>query len=278
MSIQNVMATADIAARRRAGVMAALVVLVVLLALLSLGIGPVRLSPLTVIDALFGGGSDVAQVIVRRNPAAAGDSRACDRRAFSGCPARPCRGCCAIRWPRPRLFGAPQSAAFGAVLVIALGLADVRSYALPVAAIAAAFASVFAAARDRGPQCRPADSHSGGACDLEPCGSRDRAGDESVQQSLRGARDRVLAARLAGGSQFPPRHAGAAVHRRGRDHSVEPAPCLPRAQPRRGNRAKPRRRCRPAAADGDHRASRSASAARSRCPAPSASSAWWRRI
>jgi len=44
----------------------------------------------------------------------------------------------------PELFGAPQSAAFGAVLVIALGLADVRSYALPVAAIIAAFASVFA--------------------------------------------------------------------------------------------------------------------------------------
>src|SRR3974390_3202134 len=44
----------------------------------------------------------------------------------------------------PELFGAPQSAAFGAVLVIAFGLADVRSYALPVMAIAAAFASVFA--------------------------------------------------------------------------------------------------------------------------------------
>jgi iron complex transport system permease protein len=44
----------------------------------------------------------------------------------------------------PELFGAPQSAAFGAVLVIAFGLADVRSYALPVAAIIAAFASVFA--------------------------------------------------------------------------------------------------------------------------------------
>src|SRR5205807_99803 len=42
------------------------------------------------------------------------------------------------------VFGALQSAAFGAVLVIALGLADVRSYALPVAAIAAAFGSVFA--------------------------------------------------------------------------------------------------------------------------------------
>ena len=44
----------------------------------------------------------------------------------------------------PSLFGAPQSAAFGAVLVIALGLADVRSWALPVVAIMAAFTSVFA--------------------------------------------------------------------------------------------------------------------------------------
>jgi len=65
MSIQNVMATADIAARRRPGVLAGLVVLVVLLTLVSLGIGPVRLSPVSVIDALFGGGSDVQQVIVR---------------------------------------------------------------------------------------------------------------------------------------------------------------------------------------------------------------------
>src|SRR6266516_4613417 len=124
MSIQNVMVTADIAARRRSGVLAGLIILVVLLALISLGIGPVRLSPVAVIDALFGGGSDVQQVIVRE-----------------------------IRLPRTilgfaigailALFGAPQSAAFGAVLVIALGLADVRSYALPVAAIAMAFASVF---------------------------------------------------------------------------------------------------------------------------------------
>src|SRR5438309_2062193 len=65
MSIQNVMVTAGIGARRRSGVMAGLVVLVVLLALVSLGIGPVRLSPVSVIDALFGGGSDVQQVIVR---------------------------------------------------------------------------------------------------------------------------------------------------------------------------------------------------------------------
>ena len=43
----------------------------------------------------------------------------------------------------PSLFGAPQSAAFGAVLMIALGWADVRSYALPVAGITMAFVSVF---------------------------------------------------------------------------------------------------------------------------------------
>src|SRR5205814_60208 len=65
MSVQNVMAGADIAARRRAGVMVGLVAFVVMLVLISLGVGPVRLSPVSVIDALFGGGSDVQQVIVR---------------------------------------------------------------------------------------------------------------------------------------------------------------------------------------------------------------------
>ena len=142
MSIQSVMATADIAARRRASVMAALVALVVLLALVSLGIGPVRLSPLTVIDALFGGGSDVAQVIVReiRLPRmilgfAIGAILGLSGAALQGLLRNPLAS--------PDLFGAPQSAAFGAVLMIALGLADVRSWALPVAAIVMAFASVF---------------------------------------------------------------------------------------------------------------------------------------
>src|SRR5216684_526089 len=142
MSIQNVMATADIAARRRPGVLAGLVVLVVLLALVSLGIGPVRLSPVSVIDALFGGGSDVQQVIVReiRLPRtilgfAIGAILGLSGAALQGLLRNPLAS--------PSLFGAPQSAAFGAVLVISLGLADVRSWALPAAAIAMAFASVF---------------------------------------------------------------------------------------------------------------------------------------
>jgi iron complex transport system permease protein len=142
MSIQNGMATVDVAARRRAGMTAALVVLVVLLLLASLGIGPVRLSPLSVVDALFGGGSDVQQVIVReiRLPRAIlgfaiGAMLGLSGAALQGLLRNPLAA--------PSLFGAPQSAAFGAVLIIALGLADVRSYALPVAAIIAAFASVF---------------------------------------------------------------------------------------------------------------------------------------
>jgi iron complex transport system permease protein len=143
MSIQNVMATVDVAARRRAGVMSALVVLVLLLLLLaSLGIGPVRLSPLTVVDALFGGASDVQQVIVReiRLPRAI---LGLAIGAMLGLSGAALQGLLRNPLAAPSLFGAPQSAAFGAVLIISLGLADVRSYALPVAAILAAFASVF---------------------------------------------------------------------------------------------------------------------------------------
>jgi iron complex transport system permease protein len=131
------------AVRRRAAVLAALGVLVALLMLASLGIGAVRLSPLTVVEALFGGGSDVSQVIVReiRLPRtvlglAVGLMLGLSGAALQGLLRNPLAA--------PELFGAPQSAAFGAVLVIALGLADVRSYALPVAAIVAAFVSVFA--------------------------------------------------------------------------------------------------------------------------------------
>jgi iron complex transport system permease protein len=129
-------------AARRASVMAALGVLVAVLALISLGIGPVRLSPLTVLDALVGAGSDVSQVIVReiRLPRTI---LAVAIGAILGLSGAALQGLLRNPLSSPALFGAPQSAAFGAVLVIALGLADVRSYALPVAAIVAAFVSVF---------------------------------------------------------------------------------------------------------------------------------------
>src|SRR5687767_4233078 len=125
MSVGDAVITADIGAGRRVSVTMALVGLVVLLALISLGIGPVRLSPLAVIEALFGGGSDVSQVIVReiRLPRtilgfAIGAILGLSGAALQGLLRNPLAS--------PSLFGAPQSAAFGAVLVIALGLADVR--------------------------------------------------------------------------------------------------------------------------------------------------------
>jgi iron complex transport system permease protein len=142
MSVEGLTLASDRAARRRVSVTLALAALVVGLALLSLGIGPVRLSPLSVIDALLGGGSDVQQIIVReiRLPrtilaVAVGGILGLSGAALQGLLRNPLAS--------PSLFGAPQSAAFGAVLVISLGLADVRSWALPVAAITMAFASVF---------------------------------------------------------------------------------------------------------------------------------------
>ena len=130
------------AARRYRLATTALVVLVVLLLLASLGIGPVRLPPLTVLDALFGGASDVQQIIVReiRLPRAI---LALAIGAILGLSGAALQGLLRNPLASPSLFGAPQSAAFGAVLMISLGLADVRSWALPVAGITMAFASVF---------------------------------------------------------------------------------------------------------------------------------------
>ena len=112
--------------RRVIVVTTALAVLAGLLALGSLGTGPVRLSPLTVIDALFGGGSVVQQTIVReiRLPRtilglAIGAILGLSGAALQGLLRNPLAS--------PSLFGAPQSAAFGAVLMIALGWADRKS-------------------------------------------------------------------------------------------------------------------------------------------------------
>jgi len=107
---QRFMVSAEAAQRRRAVVVTALVAVVVLLALSSLGTGPVRLSPLTVLDALFGGGSDVQQVIVReiRLPRAIWHWH----RRHSGTVGCGAAGLLRNPLASPSLFGAPQSAAF----------------------------------------------------------------------------------------------------------------------------------------------------------------------
>lgn len=137
------MVTETAAVRRRTGVMMALGLLVALLTVMSLGVGPVRMSPFTVVEALFGGGSEVHRIIVQeiRLPRAI---LGLAIGAILGLSGAALQGLLRNPLASPSLFGAPQAAAFGAVLVIALGLADVRSYALPVAAIVMAFVSVFA--------------------------------------------------------------------------------------------------------------------------------------
>lgn len=121
----------------------ALAAVVALLAVLSLGVGPVRLSPAAVVEALAGCGDDIAQVIVReiRLPRAI---LAIAIGGILGLSGAALQGLLRNPLASPDLFGAPQSAALGAVLVIALAAVDVRSWALPAAAIVMAFASVFA--------------------------------------------------------------------------------------------------------------------------------------
>ncbi len=136
------MVTGRPVARRYMLATSALAVLVVCLLLASLGTGPVRLPPLTVLDALFGGASDVQQIIVReiRLPRAI---LALAIGGILGLSGAALQGLLRNPLASPSLFGAPQAAAFGAVLMISVGLADVRSWALPVAGISMAFVSVF---------------------------------------------------------------------------------------------------------------------------------------
>ena len=116
--------------------------LVTLLFLASLGIGPVRLAPSVVVEALAGAGIPEHQIIVReiRLPRAV---LALAIGAVLGLSGAALQGLLRNPLAAPSLFGAPQTAAFAAVATISLGIADVRSFALPVAAIVGAFVSVF---------------------------------------------------------------------------------------------------------------------------------------
>jgi iron complex transport system permease protein len=136
------MVTRQDAGRRAIRVNVAFTAAVALLFVLSLGVGPVALRPDVVLKALFGGASEEQRIIVQeiRLPRAIlGFSIG----AVLGLSGAALQGLLRNPLAAPSLFGAPQAAAFGAVLIIVLGLADVLSFALPVAAIAAAFLSVF---------------------------------------------------------------------------------------------------------------------------------------
>lgn len=120
----------------------ALACLAAALFVVALGVGPVRLSPADVLAALLGKGGDETRLIVTeiRLPRAVlglaiGGMLGLSGAALQGLLRNPLAA--------PSLFGAPQAAAFGAVLTISLGIADTLSYGLPLAAILGAFVSVF---------------------------------------------------------------------------------------------------------------------------------------
>ena len=127
--------------RADAWLIVALAALVVVLFGVSLAVGPVVLTPGTVVAGLFGRGAEAARIIVQeiRLPRALlsvmiGGSLGLSGAALQGLLRNPLAA--------PDLFGAPAAASFGAVAAISLGLADALSFALPVAAIAAALISV----------------------------------------------------------------------------------------------------------------------------------------
>lgn len=120
----------------------ALSLLVIALAIVSLGVGPVRLAPAEVLASLAAPEGDPARVIVLeiRLPrlllaVAIGAILGMGGAALQGLLRNPLAA--------PSLFGAPQTAAFAAVSTISLGLNDTLSWGLPLAAIAGAFLSVF---------------------------------------------------------------------------------------------------------------------------------------
>ena len=126
---------------RQGALVFALLVLVAVLFAGSLAVGPVLLPFDTLRDVAVGKGGEAARIIVLeiRLPRALlavmiGGTLGLSGAALQGLLRNPLAA--------PSLFGAPAAAAFGAVLVISLGLASALSWALPAAAIAGALLSV----------------------------------------------------------------------------------------------------------------------------------------
>jgi iron complex transport system permease protein len=120
----------------------ALLALVAMLFLASLATGPVRLSVAELLAALSGTGDEAHRVILLeiRLPRAL---LALAIGFILGLSGAAMQGLLRNPLAAPSLFGAPQAAAFAAVVTISLGLNDTLSWGLPVAAILGAFLSVF---------------------------------------------------------------------------------------------------------------------------------------
>src|SRR3954452_17039764 len=123
-----------------AGLNAMLCVSVVIVALLSLAVGPASLSPSEVVGGLLRG-EGVPGLIVReiRLPRVLLSLGVGATLGLAGAAMQ-----ALLRNPlaEPAVLGAPQAAAFGAVAVLYSGMADAFSFALPAAAMAGALLSI----------------------------------------------------------------------------------------------------------------------------------------
>ena len=117
--------------------------MVALFSLLSLGLGPVTLSPVEAARALFGAGSDPVHTLIVQQIRLPRTLLAASIGAMLGLAGAALQGLTRNPLADPSLFGAPQSAAFAAVALISFGGIDVLSFAMPVAGIAGALASVL---------------------------------------------------------------------------------------------------------------------------------------
>ena len=128
------------ALRRDLPLISALAALVVILAIMSLMVGPAGLSPRAAIAALFNG-EGPAGIIVReiRLPRTL---LAMVMGATLGLSGAALQGLLRNPLAEPALFGAPQAAAAGSSLVIAFGFAAATSLAVPLAGIVGALISI----------------------------------------------------------------------------------------------------------------------------------------
>ena len=116
--------------------------MVALLGLLSLGLGPVALSPVEAARALLGGVSDPVHAIIVQDIRLPRTILAITIGAMLGLAGAALQGLTRNPLADPSLFGAPQSAAFAAVALVSFGGVDVLSFAMPVAGMAGALVSV----------------------------------------------------------------------------------------------------------------------------------------
>ena len=174
----------------------ALTALILVLAIISLMVGPAGLSPRAAIAGLLSGegpaGIIVREIRLPRTLLAAliGATLGLSGAALQGLLRNPLA--------EPALFGAPQAAAAAAALVIAFGFAPVTSFAVPVAGILGALVSIAGTGRHRGPAREPDRHAARRACARELRRGHDCADPQSRAESVHRAGNRVLAARLAG--------------------------------------------------------------------------------